>query len=121
MTIRTDTDRMQTLRRNIIRLMIAEHPESCVVCNKGNRCELRRLAAQLGIGETGLRPMPNAKSLEQANPFIVRDLSKCILCGKCIRADHPSGIFRTTRIVVTSQRRSFSSATVISPVTIGRS
>ena len=88
MTIRTDTDRMQTLRRNIIRLMIAEHPESCVVCNKGNRCELRRLAAQLGIGETGLRPMPNAKSLEQANPFIVRDLSKCILCGKCIRADH---------------------------------
>jgi formate dehydrogenase alpha subunit len=32
--------------------------------------------------------MPNYKPLEQANPFIIRDLSKCILCGKCIRADH---------------------------------
>ena len=32
--------------------------------------------------------MPNFKPFEQANPFITRDLSKCILCGKCIRADH---------------------------------
>ncbi|MCJ7830285.1 MAG: molybdopterin-dependent oxidoreductase, partial [Desulfobacterales bacterium] len=33
-------------------------------------------------------PMPNYEPLEQANPFMARDLSKCILCGKCIRADH---------------------------------
>ena len=75
-------------RRNIVRLMIAEHPESCVVCDKGNRCRLRGIAAELGVGETGLYPMPNHKPLEQINPFITRDLSKCILCGKCIRADH---------------------------------
>jgi formate dehydrogenase (NADP+) alpha subunit len=75
-------------RRNIVRLMMAEHPESCVVCDKGNRCRLRGIAAELGIGENGLYPMPNYKPLEQTNPFIVRDLSKCILCGKCIRADH---------------------------------
>ncbi|MCK5515406.1 MAG: molybdopterin-dependent oxidoreductase, partial [Desulfobulbaceae bacterium] len=49
---------------------------------------LRMIAAELGIGETHLYPMPNHKPLEQANPFIIRDLSKCILCGKCIRADH---------------------------------
>jgi formate dehydrogenase (NADP+) alpha subunit len=75
-------------RRNIVRLMIAEHPESCVVCDKGNRCRLRGIAAELGIGEIGLYPMPNYMPLEQANPFISRDLSKCIMCGKCIRADH---------------------------------
>jgi formate dehydrogenase alpha subunit len=46
------------------------------------------VAANLGIGETELYPMPNFKPLEQANPFIIRDLSKCILCGKCIRSDH---------------------------------
>ncbi len=68
--------------------MIAEHPESCVVCSKGNRCRLRQIAAQLGIGETNLYPMPNFKALELANPFIIRDLSKCVLCGKCIRADN---------------------------------
>ncbi|MGD9057261.1 MAG: molybdopterin-dependent oxidoreductase, partial [Desulfobacterales bacterium] len=46
------------------------------------------VAAQMGVGETDLYPMPNYKPLEQANPFIIRDLSKCILCGKCIRSDH---------------------------------
>jgi formate dehydrogenase alpha subunit len=88
MVIRTATSRIINHRRNITRLMIAEHPESCIVCSKGNRCQLRWVAAQLGIGETELYRMPNYKTLEQANPFIIRDLSKCILCGKCIRADH---------------------------------
>ncbi len=88
MNLLTDTPRILSHRRNIVRLMIAEHPESCIVCSKGNRCQLRWAAAQMGIGETDLYAMPNYKPLEQANPFITRDLSKCILCGKCIRADH---------------------------------
>jgi len=88
MLIQTATPRIVKHRRNIARLMIAEHPESCIVCSKGNRCRLRQVAAQLGVGETNLYHMPNFKPLEQANPFIIRDLSKCILCGKCIRADH---------------------------------
>ncbi|UCD79462.1 MAG: molybdopterin-dependent oxidoreductase [Desulfobacterales bacterium] len=88
MVLQTASPRIVKHRRNIVRLMIAEHPESCIVCSKGNRCQLRQVAANLGIGETNLYHMPNFKPLEQANPFIIRDLSKCILCGKCIRADH---------------------------------
>jgi len=88
MMIRTHTPDILKYRTDIIRLMIANHPESCIVCNKGNRCELRKIAADLGIGYTGLYPMPHYSGLEEANPFIIRDLSKCILCGRCIRADH---------------------------------
>lgn len=88
LAVQTHSPRVVNHRRNIIRLMIAEHPESCIVCSKGNRCGLRQVAAQYGVGETHLYPMANARPLEQANPFITRDLSKCILCGKCIRADH---------------------------------
>jgi len=88
MILQTASPRIVKHRRNIVRLMIAEHPESCIVCSKGNRCQLRQVSANLGIGETDLYHMPNFKPLEQANPFIIRDLSKCILCGKCIRADH---------------------------------
>jgi formate dehydrogenase alpha subunit len=88
MILQTASPRIVKHRRNIVRLMIAEHPESCIVCSKGNRCQLRQAAADLGIGETNLYHMPNFKPFEQANPFIIRDLSKCILCGKCIRADH---------------------------------
>jgi formate dehydrogenase alpha subunit len=88
MVIQTASSRVLNHRRNIARLMIAEHPESCILCTKGNRCRLRWVASQLGVGETNLYHMPNHKPFEEANPFIIRDLSKCILCGKCIRADH---------------------------------
>lgn len=88
MVLLSDSPQILKHRRNIISLMMAEHPESCILCNKGNRCHLRMIAAQLGIGETRFYPMPNYKKLEELNPFITRDLSKCILCGKCIRADH---------------------------------
>ena len=88
MVLFSNSEQVLRHRRNIISLMMAEHPESCVVCSKGNRCHLRLIAAELGIAENSLYPMPNHKPLEQANPFIMRDLSKCILCGKCIRADH---------------------------------
>ena len=86
MSVLTDTKGVLRHRRNIVRLMISEHPESCVVCSKGNRCQLRRVAAELGVGEPDLYPMPNHSTLDQSNPFIIRDLSKCILCGRCIRA-----------------------------------
>lgn len=88
MEIVTNSDRVKRHRRNIVSLMMAEHPESCLVCSKGNRCELRSIAAELGIGETKLYPMVNIHRFEQTNPFIIRDLGKCILCAKCIRADH---------------------------------
>jgi formate dehydrogenase (NADP+) alpha subunit len=88
MLLRTDSPRVLKHRRNIVRLMMSEHPESCLVCGKGNRCRLRQVAAGLGVGAVNLYWMPNVKPLENANPFIIRDLSKCILCGQCVRADH---------------------------------
>ena len=88
MSIRTGSPTVRAHRKNIVRLMLANHPESCIVCDKGNRCELRKIAAELGVGLNDLYPMPHYTGIEAANPFIVRDLSKCILCGKCVRADH---------------------------------
>lgn len=88
MAIRTNSPLINKYRIDIIRLMLANHPESCILCNRGNRCELRQVAAELGVGKIDLYPMPYYSVLEEANPFIIRDLSKCILCGRCIRADH---------------------------------
>jgi predicted molibdopterin-dependent oxidoreductase YjgC len=74
-------------RRLIVNLMLANHPESCLVCDKGNRCQLRQRAAELGIGAIEYDRMPSYSGVMDLNPFMARDLSKCILCAKCIRAD----------------------------------
>jgi formate dehydrogenase alpha subunit len=66
--------------------MLASHPDSCLVCDKGNRCQLRQIASDMGIGLIEFQRIPQMAAIEEVNPFLERDLSKCILCAKCIRA-----------------------------------
>ena len=87
MTINTNSVRVLEHRKKILKLMLASHPDTCMVCNKGNRCQLRKLASEMGIGLIEYQKIPQLDIIEELNPFIERDLSKCILCGKCIRAD----------------------------------
>ncbi|MFC2002143.1 formate dehydrogenase subunit alpha [Chloroflexota bacterium] len=87
MIINTQSPRVMEHREAIIKLMLASHPDSCLVCDKGNRCQLRKIAAEMGIGLIEFQRIPQAGTIQEVNPFIERDLSKCILCAKCIRAD----------------------------------
>lgn len=86
MLINTHSARVMERRKTILKLMLASHPDSCLVCDKGNRCQLRQIASELGIGLIDLQRIPQMASLQDMNPFLERDLSKCILCAKCIRA-----------------------------------
>ncbi|MBN1368489.1 MAG: molybdopterin-dependent oxidoreductase [Dehalococcoidales bacterium] len=87
MVVHTHSSRVQEHRKVILELMLSTHPDSCMVCDKGNRCELRKLAAEMGIGLVDLKKIPQPGVIQEVNPFIERDLSRCILCAKCIRAD----------------------------------
>ncbi|MBA7635937.1 putative formate dehydrogenase [subsurface metagenome] len=86
MVINTNSPRVIEHRKTIIKLMLASHPDSCIVCDKGNRCQLRQIASDMGIGLVEFERIPKIATIEEVNPFIERDLSKCILCAKCIRA-----------------------------------
>lgn len=86
MVINTHSSRVIEHRKIIVKLMLTSHPDSCLVCDKGNRCQLRQIASDLGIGLVELQRIPQMASIEEVNPFLERDLSKCILCAKCIRA-----------------------------------
>jgi formate dehydrogenase alpha subunit len=87
MNINTNSEKVREHRKRILKLMLASHPDSCMVCNKGNRCQLRKLASEMGIGLVEYQKIPQLDVIDELNPFIERDLSKCIMCGKCIRAD----------------------------------
>jgi len=87
MVINTRSPRVVERRKLLVQLMLASHPDSCLVCDKGNMCQLRELGAEMGIGLVELQKIPRLAAIQEVNPFIERDLSRCILCAKCIRVD----------------------------------
>ena len=59
MVIRTDSVPVLECRRIVVKLLLASHPESCLVCDKGNRCQLRQIAGDLGVGLIDMDPCPS--------------------------------------------------------------
>jgi NADP-reducing hydrogenase subunit HndD len=86
MVIHTHSPKVLQARKSIIELLLASHPDACLVCDKANLCELRKLAADLGVGLPRFRIRKRYYPLEDISPYIVRDLTKCILCQRCVRA-----------------------------------
>jgi NADH dehydrogenase/NADH:ubiquinone oxidoreductase subunit G len=84
MVIQTHSPKVIEARRALVELMMASHPDSCLVCNAANCCELRRLAADLNIGLPRFRTRKHFYAIESDNLYIIRDMSKCILCRRCV-------------------------------------
>jgi formate dehydrogenase alpha subunit len=86
MVIHTHSDKVLETRRLIVELLLANHCGSCYMCEKANICELRQIAADLEVGLPRFQAEKRYYPIDDSNPFIERDLTKCILCGRCIRA-----------------------------------
>lgn len=91
-----DSDNVQRLRKNIIELVLTDHPLDCLTCEVNGNCELQTVAAQVGIREVrypqGKTHLHQEKDL--AHPYMTSDLSKCINCYRCVRAcDEVQGQF----------------------------
>jgi predicted molibdopterin-dependent oxidoreductase YjgC len=88
MLVRTDTEEVNKVRRMICEMMIADHPADCLSCSSNQKCELQKVASHLGVNQQRLPNTARETAVDESNPFFVRDLSKCILCGRCVRACH---------------------------------
>ncbi|MDQ1350513.1 MAG: NADP-reducing hydrogenase subunit HndD [Acidobacteriota bacterium] len=85
MKIKTHSPRAVRARKTIIELLLANHPDDCLYCERNENCELSRLAAEYGVRERRFTGSRNRYPLDVSSPSIVRDPEKCILCGKCVR------------------------------------
>ena len=86
MSVLLDTEKVRRARRAAIELIFSSHPVHCEVCEKNNACVLKELAVKEGINGRELSFVQDLRPVVDANPFYLRDLSKCISCGICIRA-----------------------------------
>jgi formate dehydrogenase alpha subunit len=110
MIIRTNTVQVQSIRSEILQLILSEHPSSCLICDEQDeckefsgtirkagvttgcrycpndgQCELAEVVKTVGVKEInypiGYRYLP----IEKEDPFYDRDYNLCILCGRCVR------------------------------------
>lgn len=86
MAVKTRTPQVDQIRCIAIELMLASHPQDCLVCTQNLNCELQAVAQYLGITKQPLRIRPKKTPVNTANPLFDHDLDKCILCGRCVRA-----------------------------------
>jgi formate dehydrogenase major subunit len=86
--IYTDSERIKRLRKNIIELVLTDHPLDCLTCEVNNNCELQTVAAKVGIRDVRYPEGKNHldKKKDLSHPYMTSDFSKCINCGRCVRA-----------------------------------
>jgi formate dehydrogenase alpha subunit len=91
MVVHTETPRVDQSRRITMELIMANHHGDCLTCVKNQQCELQKIARYLGIEQEHFDRLRKSKELlpvDDSHPAFIRDLNKCILCAKCVRACH---------------------------------
>lgn len=86
MVVHTHTPAVRDARKMVVELLLANHPADCLACERNGDCELQQMAAELGIRQVRFDGERRLGEKDAANPSLVRDPEKCILCGRCIRA-----------------------------------
>lgn len=87
MVIQTHSDKVLAARRVVVELLLTAHTGPCVNDQGAAACELHQLAAELEVGPPRFRvKAPRFYPVEQDSPYVVRDMSRCILCRRCVRA-----------------------------------
>ncbi len=85
MEIKTNTPKLQKYRKMILELLLSSHCRECLTCEKNGNCRLQELADRFGIRQLRFPTDYSKLEKDESSKAIVRDTSKCILCGDCIR------------------------------------
>ncbi len=108
MVVRTQSPKLQALRKGVMELYISDHPLDCLTCAANGDCELQDMAGVVGLrnvrygvgaqvvdGVAGAHHTQSAK--DESNPYFTYDPSKCIVCNRCVRAcEETQGTFALT-------------------------
>jgi iron-only hydrogenase group A len=85
MKIMTHSPRVLRARKTNVELLLSNHPDDCLYCERSGSCELQTLAEDMNIRERRIPGNRTNQKMDVSSPAIIRDPSKCILCGRCVR------------------------------------
>ena len=85
MEIYTNTPKVRKYRKMILELLLSSHCRDCTTCNQNGTCKLQELARRYGVNTVRFQNSKTVPEIDDSSASITRDISKCILCGDCVR------------------------------------
>jgi iron-only hydrogenase group A len=85
MVVQTNSPQIREARRDIVELLLDNHPMDCQTCDRDGQCELQKQAYRLGIRERLFEGKRKSYPVDDSSESVVRTPEKCILCGRCVR------------------------------------
>ena len=88
MKVRTQSEKLQQLRKGVVELYVSDHPLDCKSCPADSHCELQSVAADLGVTSSpyAVGASHADAPCDSSNPYFNFDPSLCIACSRCVRA-----------------------------------
>ena len=86
MVVNTKSERVLEARKVIVELLLASGDHNCLYCEANGQCELQDLVYELKIENPCFPVEPPNWLIDDSNPMVFRNLNRCILCGRCVRA-----------------------------------
>ncbi|MFC1760818.1 NADH-dependent [FeFe] hydrogenase, group A6 [Planctomycetota bacterium] len=85
MKVKTNSPQIRQARRDIVELILDNHPKECQICERDANCELQDLAYTLGVRNRLFEGVCKEHEIETSSASVIRDPNKCILCRRCVR------------------------------------
>ena len=109
MIVHTNTEKVKKARKVLYELILSDHPKDCLNCSRNQNCELQKLGETIQVKEHRFEGQTSKNIVDESSPSITRDMSKCILCRRCVTVcNEIQGVG-----VLNAQKRGFK--TVIGP------
>ncbi len=86
--VTTQSERLTTIRRKVMELMLVNHPLDCPVCDAGGECDLQDACYGLDVAKQEYSALLERRQIRYDWPLIESDPNRCILCEKCVKVDH---------------------------------
>ena len=84
MVIRTNTEKVRKTRKLLYELIMSDNPRECLSCARNQNCELQKLGGMISADNDRFAGERSKSDIDDSSPSIVRDMSKCILCRRCV-------------------------------------
>ncbi len=93
MEVTASSPQLDALRKTILELILSDHPNDCMVCERAGDCTLQELAYFYSIRDPQFKGERRVYAKRDGNPFLERDMEKCILCSRCVKVcDEVQGV-----------------------------